>query len=125
MAQKKSGWVTFSWIVFMMIGLVNLLYGMAALGRKEYFPEAGALYGSLQAHGWVWLVLGAMQLIVAVLIMKRSQIGLFAGMTLAVLGSVVWFFYMLYVPTSGFALVLLYALSLFGLAAHMEEFAID
>lgn len=125
MAGKKSGWVTFSWIVFLMIGLMNVLYGLAALGRKEYFPEGGALYGSLEWHGWIWLILGAIQLLVAILIMRRSQIGLFAGLTVAVLGAVMWFFYMLYVPSSGFALVLLYALTIFGLAAHMEEFAID
>ena len=125
MADKKSGWVTFSWIVFLMIGLVNAMYGLAGLGRKEYFAEGMAIYESLQAHAWMWLILGALQVGVAILIMKRSQIGLFAGITLSVLGAVMWFFWMLFIPSSGFALVLLYALTIYGLAAHMEEFAID
>lgn len=125
MADKKSGWVTFSWIVFLMIGLVNAMYGLAGLGRKEYFTEGMAIYESLQAHAWMWLILGALQVGVAILIMKRSQIGLFAGITLSVLGAVMWFFWMLFIPSSGFALVLLYALTIYGLAAHVEEFAID
>ena len=58
MAEGRSGWVTFSWIIFLMAGLVNMLYGAAALVRKEYFPETGLIFQSLQSHGWVWLLFG-------------------------------------------------------------------
>jgi hypothetical protein len=125
MAANRSGWVTFSWIVFLLAGLVNCLYGVAALGRAEYFPEAGVVASSIQSHGWLWLGLGVIQVVVSFLIAKRVQAGLFAGLTLAVLAAVVWFFYMLFLPTNGFALVILYALVIYGLGAHMDEFAID
>lgn len=124
MAKGKSGWVTFSWIIFLLAGLVNSLYGLAGLGRKEYFPES-AINAALESHAWIWLIIGVMQILVAFAIAKRMQIGLFAGLTLAVICALLWFFYMLFFPTNGFALVLLYSLVMFGLAGHAEEFAID
>jgi hypothetical protein len=123
MAYQKSGWVTFSWIVFLAAGMMNSIYGLAALGRKEYFPQSGHLYDVLQSHGWIWLVLGVTQVLVSLAIAKRSQVGLFAGLTLAVLAAVLWFFYMLYLPSSGFLLCLIYVFVIYGLAANMEEFA--
>ncbi|HSK48621.1 MAG TPA: hypothetical protein VLA05_11570 [Coriobacteriia bacterium] len=124
MAKGKSGWVTFSWIIFLLVGLVNTLYGVAGLGRKEYFPDS-AISATLESHAWVWLILGIVQILVAVAIAKRVQAGLFAGLTLAVIAALVWFFYMLFLPTSGFALVVLYLLVIYGLAAHTEEFALE
>jgi hypothetical protein len=123
MSSTRSGWVTFSWIVLLLAGLVNSLYGVAALGRKEYFPADSVIYETLSSHGWIWLLLGVIQIVVSFAIAKRIQFGLFAGITLAVLAATMWFFYMLFLPEGGFALVLLYALVIYGLSAHMEEFA--
>jgi hypothetical protein len=63
--------------------------------------------------------------IVALLIAKRVQLGLLAGITLAVIAALMWFFYMLWLPQGGFALVVLYVLVIYGLGAHMDEFAMD
>lgn len=125
MARDKSGWVTFSWIVFLLAGLVNMLFGGAGLVRKEYFPEGGPIYAALESHAWIWLILGIVQVIVALLIAKRIQLGLLAGITLAVIAALMWFFYMLWLPQGGFALVVLYVLVIYGLGAHMDEFAMD
>jgi len=125
MARGKSGWVTFSWIVFLLAGLVNVLYGAVGLGRKEYFPETTLIYDAIQSHAWIWLVIGVFQILVAIAIAKRMQLGMFAGLTMAIIWALLWFFYMLFLPTSGFALVILYSLVIYALAAHAEEFAID
>ena len=122
MAQGKSGWVTFSWIIFLMAGLVNVLYGAAALVRKEYFPETGIIFQSLQSHGWVWLLFGLIQVLVAVAIASRFSFGRVIGIIIAVLAVVIWFYYALYLPNSSMALILIYVLVLFGLGAHGEEF---
>jgi len=123
MANAKSGWVTFSWIIFLLAGCVNMMYGAAALVRKEYFPPTGIIYASLHSHGWVWLGLGLLQLVVAYAIASRMSFGRVLGIIMAVLACVVWFYYMLYVPTAGLTLVVLYVLVIFGLAAHGEDFS--
>jgi hypothetical protein len=121
--SKQSGWTTFSWIIFMLAGFANMLYGGAALVRKEYFPEAGIIFQSLQSHGWVWLMLGILQVLVAVAIAYRMSLGRVVGLLLAVVGAAVWFFYMLYLPNGGLGMVILYVLVIYGLAAHPEGFA--
>ncbi len=123
MSTAKSGWVTFSWLILLMAGLVNLLYGAAAIGRSAYFPQTGLVAENLSTHGGIWIVLGGIQVLTAILIQRRLQFGLMVGLTLAVISAVVWFFYMLFLPSNGFALVLLYSLVIYGLGAHMDEFA--
>jgi len=123
MTENRSGWVTFSWLILLLAGLANALYGLAALGRADYFPEGTLVGESLSSHGWIWLILGAIQILVAIMIQRRNQMGLFAGLTLSVIAATIWFFYMLAIPNGGFALVLLYVLVIYGLGAHMQEFA--
>lgn len=123
MAEGRSGWVTFSWIIFMLAGLANVMYGAAALVRKEYFPEGGVVFEALQSHGWVWLIIGIVQLIAAFAIMGRKEFGRLAGLTLAVFGAIVWFYYMLYIPVNGLVFVTLYTLVIYGLASTGDEFS--
>ena len=121
MSNGKSGWVTFSWIIFLVAGIVNVLYGAAALVRKEYFPSGGLIYAAIQQHGWIWLLLGLLQIVVALAIAYRMSFGRIAGIIFAVLAAVVWFFYMLYLPFVGFGLIVIYVLVIFALAAHGED----
>ena len=125
MASGRSGWVTYSWIIFLLAGFVNMMFGTMALVRKEYFPEEGALFDVLQSHGWIWLLIGIFQVVVSYAIARRSQFGLMGGLVLAVLSAVIWFFYMLYLPNAGFGMLLLYSLVIYGLAAHMEDFGVE
>ena len=120
---KASGWVTFSWIIFLVAGLVNCMYGAAALVRKEYFPAEGIVYDALQSHGWVWLIIGAVQVLTAFLLMSRMSFGRVLGIALACFSVIVWFYYMLYLPLAGIMLVTIYILVIYGLGAHGEDFA--
>lgn len=122
MASAKSGWVTFSWIMFLLAGMLNTLYALAALGRREYFPAEGVLYDAISSHGWIWFIVGVLQIVIAFTISKRLPFGAIAGITLSVIGATMWFFYMLYIPQSGLVMILLYAAVIYGLAAHLDEF---
>lgn len=123
MAENRSGWATFAWIIFLVAGTVNVMYGAAALVRKEYFPAEGIVYEALQTHAWVWLLFGALQILAAFTIMGRLSFGRILGITLASVSAIVWFYYMLYMPLMGLMLITLYVLVIYGLSAHGEEFA--
>jgi hypothetical protein len=122
MSNGRSGWVTFSWIVLVVAGAADVLYAVAALGRKEYFPEGGLIYESLQSHGWVWLIIGAIELVVGIAIAYRQPWARTVGIILASCAAVVWFFYLLYVPLAGIAMITLALLVLYGLVAHGEDY---
>lgn len=43
--RRGSGWSLFAGVFLAVVGLSNAIEGVAALARKEYFDEAGALGG--------------------------------------------------------------------------------
>lgn len=122
MSNGKSGWVTFSWIIFLLAGFMNGLYGAAALVRKEYFPTEGVIYDALQSHAWVWIIIGLIQIAIALMISSRMSLGRILGIAAAVISAIVWFYYMLYMPIAGLLLIVMYVLVIYGLAATPEDF---
>ena len=117
-----SGWVWFAAILLMIAGFWNFFGGIAALANKEYFNQAGQLYKHLQFWGWVWLIVGVVQLLTSFLLLARSQIGRALGILIAGFSMLVWFFSIGAYPFWAFLVIAIDALIVYGLAAHGEEF---
>ena len=116
------GWATFAGVLFMVAGFWNVFAGCAALVRKEYFAETSLLYHDLQVTGWVWLVLGAIQVLASYLIFARKVSGQVLGVVLASLSMLVWFFTIGAYPMWAMMIVALNALVIYGLTAHSEVY---
>ena len=78
-ASVGTGWATFAGVLFMIAGLWNVIAGWAALVRKEYFDEASMLYHNLEVVAWVWIGIGAIQVLTSYLIFARTGTGRRAG----------------------------------------------
>ena len=91
MSTTRKGSVTFAAIVILTVGALNAIWGIAALANKEYFHEASLLFESLQTWGWVYLIIGALQVFVAGLIFTERPWGYALGMFGAFLGILVNF----------------------------------
>jgi len=118
-----TGWASFAGVMFLIAGFWNLFAGIAALARKEYFSEAGLLYHNLQLWGWVWLIIGAVQLLTSWLVISQRESGRVLGVILASLSMLVWFLSIGAYPTWGIFVVAINALILYGLIAHGEQFS--
>jgi hypothetical protein len=121
-APVGLGWATFAGVLFMVAGFWNFFAGWAALVRKEYFAEASLLYHNLQVVGWVWLVLGVIQVLASYLIFARKVSGQVLGVVLASLSMLVWFFTIGAYPMWAMMIVALNALIIYGLTAHSEVY---
>ncbi len=117
-----TGWATFAGVLFLVAGLWNFFAGFAALVRKEYFDAASMLYHNLLVVGWVWLVVGAIQVLTSYLIVTRRPIGRVLGITLAALSMLVWFFTIGAYPVWAMMIVAIDAFIIYGLTAHGEVF---
>jgi len=63
MSEKRgTGVITFAAVMLSLAGFFNGIHGLAAIFKKEYFNEAGLLYQNLQLWGWIWLILGVLQI---------------------------------------------------------------
>jgi hypothetical protein len=66
MTRTHSGWVTFAGVMLFIVGVLNIIYGIAAIGDSKFFvADQKYILSNLNTWGWVTLLLGALQLIAA------------------------------------------------------------
>jgi hypothetical protein len=64
--KTRSGWVTFAGIMLFVAGVLNVIYGIAAIGDSKFFiQDQKYILSNLNTWGWVTLLLGVLQLIAA------------------------------------------------------------
>jgi hypothetical protein len=64
--KTYSGWVIFAAIMLFIVGVLNLIYGIAAIGDSKFFiQDQKYILSNLNAWGWITLIIGALQLFAA------------------------------------------------------------
>lgn len=117
--KKGTAWIQFAAILFAIEGILNAIWGIAALSRSTFFV-LNARYVISDLHTWGWIVLGfaALQGLAAMSIMRGGQFGRWTGIAIAALAIVVG---MLTMPASPFwslALIAVYVLVIHALAVY-------
>ena len=120
--MNRSGWLTFSGVVLIILGIMRIFDAIWAFRYHGQVPDnlQNALWGhSLKNYGWLWLVVGIILILCAFGVMARSQIsrwiGIFAGAVAAI--SAIW--WMPYYPVwslvyIGVGIFVIYALAAYG-----------
>jgi hypothetical protein len=80
---RGEGWVVFATVYLGIVGVLNVIYGIAALNNKQYFNEGGLLWSNLKTWGWVSIILGACQIATSGFIYARTKFGAVLGILLA------------------------------------------
>jgi len=83
-SRLASGWATFASVYLGLAGIIGVIYGIAALTNRDFFNDSGLLWSNLSAWGWVSIVLGGLQIMIALDIHRRTTFGAIGGMTIAV-----------------------------------------
>ena len=66
MAKTHSGWVTFAGVMLFIVGVLNVIYGIAAIGDSGFFvQDQRYILSNLNTWGWVTVILGVFQLVAA------------------------------------------------------------
>jgi hypothetical protein len=66
MAKTHSGWVTFAGVMLFVVGVLNVIYGIAAIGDSSFFvQDQKYILSNLNTWGWVTLIIGVIQLFAA------------------------------------------------------------
>jgi hypothetical protein len=115
--ERSPGWTSFASITIGIAGGWNLILGVAAFAKKESFHTASLLYQNLSFWGVVWIVLGAVQVLTAVLVIRRSTAGKALGIIGASVSMLVWFFSLDARPIASVLVITLDALILYALTA--------
>jgi hypothetical protein len=83
-----SAWVRFAVAMLLIGGAANSLYGLVGLLEEEHFVPDALLFGAVTFWGGVNLVIGAIQLIIALLLWKDVPSGTSLGILIAGLNAV-------------------------------------
>jgi hypothetical protein len=105
-----SGWWVFAGILLLVAGLLNIVWGIAAIGDSKFFTEeATYILSGLNTWGWIILILGVTEMIAAFSLWSGGEFGRWFGIFVAALNSVAA---LLSIPAYPFWSLAVFALSI-------------
>ncbi len=116
----QRGWLHFAAIMILIAGALNVVWGILAVTDADYFKaHAEFLTGSLHTWGWVFVALGALELLAALSIWRNHVFGRVFGIAVATIGVVVSLLSLSDRPAWGIAtgaihMFVIYALTVYG-----------
>ena len=117
--QRGAGWVLFAGIMMVMVGVLNVIYGIAAIGNSAFFANnTRYIISSLNTWGWVTLIIGAIQIAAAYSIWRGDQFGRWFGMLFAGLSAIAALLSIPAYPLWSLAVFSIDILIIYGLAAY-------
>jgi hypothetical protein len=84
-----SGWWVFAGVLLLIAGVLNIIYGIAAIGDSKFFTEnAVYVFSSLHTWGWILLILGVLELVAAFSLFSGGEFGRWFGIFIASLNAI-------------------------------------
>jgi len=121
MTKTRSGGVTFAALLILIAGTLDLVWGISALSNRDFFRADELLFESLSTWGWVYLVVGAIQLAVGFLVLTDHALGFALGIFGAFLSILVNFLSIGAYPIWSCLLIGLGFFVLFALATNLDH----
>jgi hypothetical protein len=114
-----SGWVLFSGIMIVTVAVLNIIWGIAAIGNSSFFVEdTRYILSGLNTWGWVVLIIGALQVAAAFSIWAGGAFGRWFGIAVASLNAIAALLSIPAYPFWSLAIFALDVLVIYGLAAY-------
>jgi hypothetical protein len=89
MYEERSGWVTFAGVMLLIAGVLNVIYGIAAIGDSSFFlANTKFILSNLNTWGWVTLILGLFQFFAAFSLWSGNLYGRIVGIAAAGLSAI-------------------------------------
>ncbi len=83
-----SGWWVFAGVLLLIAGVLNIVYGIAAIGDSKFFTEnATYIISGLHTWGWILLILGVLELVAAFSLFSGGEFGRWFGIFIAALNA--------------------------------------
>jgi len=90
--ERGSGWITFAGVVIMMVAILNIIDGIAAISRSAFFTaNARYVFSDLRTWGWITLIIGVVCILAAGGVLAGSQWARWFGMIAAGLNGIALF----------------------------------
>ena len=87
--MRGAGSVLFVGILLMVAGVLNIIYGIAAVGDSHFYAaDTTFVFSSLHTWGWITIILGVIQLTASLSLFGGGAYGRVIGLVAASLGAI-------------------------------------
>jgi hypothetical protein len=84
-----NGWWVFAGVLLLIAGVLNIIYGIAAIGDSKFFTENVVyVFSSLHTWGWILLIIGVLELVAAFSLFSGGEFGRWFGIFIASLNAI-------------------------------------
>jgi hypothetical protein len=113
--EQGAGWLTFAGAVMLILGSLNVVYGIAAIDNSKFFiDDAKYVFADLNTWGWFLVVVGAVQFLAAFGIFAGHQLARWVGIATAIGNGILQ---LLFLPSYPWLAITLFAADMFVLYA--------
>jgi len=117
--ERGSGWVAFAGVLLLILGTLNTIEGIAAIGNAHFFvANTHYVFANLNTWGWVVLCIGVIQLAVGVGVFARNQLSRWVGVFALGCNAIAQLLMMPAYPFWSLSIFALDILAIYGLIAY-------
>ena len=115
-----EGWLTFAGVMLFTAGVINFIWGIAAIDGSSFFSDEGryVIFDDLNTWGWFFLIIGALQIVAAISVWTGGAFGPIFGVACASLNAMILLFTVNAFPFAAFMLFLVDLLVIYGLVVY-------
>lgn len=123
-ADRGYGWVAFAGVLLLIVGTINTIEGIAAIGNAHFFTaNTHYVFGNLKTWGWIVLCLGVIQLLVGLGVFVKNQLARWVGVFFLSLNAIAQLLMMPAYPFWSLAIFTMDILAIYGLVAYGQHIA--
>jgi hypothetical protein len=113
------GWIVFAGTMLMIVGILNIIYGIAAIDDSTFFVnDAKYVISDLNTWGWVVLITGVLQMLAGFGVWARNTLATWAGIAFASLNAIGVLLMLPAYPLLSISLFAVDVRIVYGLAVH-------
>jgi hypothetical protein len=117
--DRGYGWIMFAGVLLMMLGTLNFIEGIAAIGNTNFFVHnTHYLFASLNTWGWVVLCIGVLEWAVGLGVFVKNQFARWTGVAVLCLNAIAQLLMMPAYPFWSLSIFALDVLAIYGLIAY-------
>ena len=125
-AQDRYSWMLFAAILLMLLGTIDLIEGLAAVGGSQFFIRGSHdIAGTTTTWGWVVTVIGTAEFVIGLGVLMRVQLARWAGVVVLSADVVAELLLMPAAPFLSLAIIGLNIVAIYALTVHGDQIAGD
>jgi hypothetical protein len=116
---RGYGLVLFASVLLVIVGVFNLIYGVAAIANSHVFTaNAHYVFGSLRTWGWITLIIGGLQVLAAGGVLAGNQAARWFAVAVVGLSAIDQMFFIPAYPSWSLMIIAVDVVALYGLCAY-------